>query len=271
MTDRRLPRIFCCLFLASGLQLIFAEDLVGGTHPFSDEPVSPTIPWIQYGNAFVQEYQIPLALAKQCVPSEFKVVETRAGSGVTIGSLYIAKYDNRSSVEYSELIFICATVEYKGQKGKWVSSIYVDNKIAQKAGIEVWGLPKQLATFQWTQSPSSGVERVVVTDQQAPDITVLDASFHDRSPIIPSMHQTVRTFSVINQSTLTSTILLSDTEQKYGVKPLEKKSNVYNVSSQSPLHDYMTESKESFSVEMSDGLFNMTAPRKIPSSARKNI
>ena len=257
-----LPPVFC-LLLCSGLQLTLAKDLVGGTPLFPDDPVSPPIPWVQHGNAFVQEYDIPLALANDCVPAEFKVVETKAGSGVTTGSLYIAKYDNRSSIAYSELIFICATVEYQGQKGNWVSSIYVDNEIAQKAGIDVWGLPKQLATFQWTENPSSGIERVVVMDKKTPEMTVLDGSFHDRSATIPFMHQTVHTFSLVNQTT----ILLSDTVQKYGVKPFMKKNNVYNESSESPLHKYMTESKATVAVEMANGLFNMTAPRKLPSSA----
>ena len=46
-------------------------------------------------------------------------VETKEGSGLTEGSLYIAKYNNQSTIEYSELIFICATVQYEGKKGNY--------------------------------------------------------------------------------------------------------------------------------------------------------
>jgi beta,beta-carotene 9',10'-dioxygenase len=262
MARQKLP-IFCCLLLCWGAQLGVAKDFAaaGANNflPLSNKSDAPTLPWIQRGNAYVQVYEVPLALANQCVPSEFKVVETKAGSGVTSGSLYIVKYDNRSSIEYSELIFICATVEYQGQKGNWVSSIYVDNKIAQQAGIDVWGLPKKLATFEWDR-PSSGVEHVVVTGQAA-GVKVLEASFHDRSITIPFMHQTIHTFGLLAKGT----ILLSDTEQKYGVK-MFLKNNVYNVSSQSPLHKYMAGSKGTTKVEMSDGWFNMSVPRKILSS-----
>ena len=262
MVRHRLP-IFCFLLQCCCVKLVFAKDFVDGTSnflPLPNDSASPALPWIQRGNAFAQGYKVPLALAKQCVPSEFKVVETLPGSGFTSGALYIAKYDNRSSIAYSELIFQCATVEYRGHKASWIAAIFVDNVIAQQAGIEVWGLPKKLATFQWGQDPSSGMEHVVVTDQHG--VTVLDASFRDRSPTIPAMQQTVHTFGIVNQST----VLLSDTKQKYGVKPILR-NNVYNVSSQSPLHEYMAGSKATAEkVEMSDGLFNMTAPIALPPS-----
>lgn len=265
MVRHRLP-IFCFLLQCCCVQLVFAKDFVDGASnflPLPNDSASPALPWIQRGNAFVQGYKVPVALAKQCVPSEFKVVETLPGSGFTAGALYIAKYDNRSSVEYSELILQCATVEYQGHKGIWIGAIYVDNVIAQQMGIEVWGLPKKLATFQWGQEPSSGMEHVVITDPHG--VMVLDALFHDRSPTIPPIHHTIHTFGIVNQTT----ILLSDTQQKYGVKPILR-DNVYNVSSQSPLYKYITEAKATAEkVEMSDGLFNMTAPRELPPSTHK--
>ena len=86
----------------------------------------PSPPWVQKGNAYVQVFDVPLSVAKKCVPSDFNIVETKEGSGLTEGSLYIAKYNNQSTIEYSELIFICATVQYEGKKGNWVHAIYVD-------------------------------------------------------------------------------------------------------------------------------------------------
>ena len=95
----------------------------------------PSPPWVQKGNAYVQVFDVPLSVAKECVPSDFNIVETKEGSGLTEGSLYIAKYNNQSTIEYSELIFICATVQYEGKKGNWVHAIYVDNEMAKDAGI----------------------------------------------------------------------------------------------------------------------------------------
>ena len=223
--------------------------------------LSPPLPWAQHGDAYVQVFDVPLSLAKECIPENFDVVETKPESGVTQGSLYIAKYDNRSAVEYNELIFICATVEYEGHRGNWVSSIFVDNKIAQEAGINVWGLPKKLATFEWDRATSPNIQHVVVKDASTGSL-VIDAAFDDKAVKIPFMHQTIQTFGRKSAEN----VLVSETEQKYGVKMLGDV--ILNVPSSSPLFSVIDGSQRKAKVEMVDGLFNMTAPSAIEYIAR---
>ena len=145
----------------------------------------PSPPWVQKGNAYVQVFDVPLSVAKECVPSDFNIVETKEGSGLTEGSLYIAKYNNQSTIEYSELIFICATVQYEGKKGNWVHAIYVDNDMAKDAGINVWGLPKKRATFEWDRNTSPELQHVVVdvTNNEAAAV-IIDATFNDNTVAI---------------------------------------------------------------------------------------
>ena len=37
----------------------------------------PSPPWVQKGNAYVQVFDVPLSVAKECVPSDFNIVETK--------------------------------------------------------------------------------------------------------------------------------------------------------------------------------------------------
>jgi carotenoid cleavage dioxygenase-like enzyme len=222
----------------------------------------PSPPWVQKGNAYVQVFDVPLSVAKKCVPSDFNIVETKEGSGLTEGSLYIAKYNNQSTIEYSELIFICATVQYEGKKGNWVHAIYVDNEMAKDAGINVWGLPKKMATFEWDRNTSPELQHVVVKDATNNEeaAVIIDATFNDNAIKIPLMHQIINTYGISVKDT--KTLLYSATEQKYGVKLL--KEAILNVPSTSPLSmlknsDTVLKTK----VEMVDGLFNMTAPTSI--------
>jgi hypothetical protein len=60
-------------------------------------------------------------------------------------------------LEYSELIVISSLVSYSGKFGGWVSHIYVDHADSVAGGREIWGLPKELAEFTWTQGDRPSV------------------------------------------------------------------------------------------------------------------
>ena len=170
-------------------------------------------PWLQRGNAYVQVFDIPADVARQYVPAEFDIVASK--DGFTEGSLYIANYNNQSTLEYNELIFICAQVQYQGNKGGWIHSIYVDNEKAQEAGINVWGLPKKMATFSYDRNTDPNMQHIVVKDKSSATL-VVDASFEDKAMKIPFMHQTVASFGVDQHDP--SVLYHSETKQKYGVK-----------------------------------------------------
>ena len=139
-----------------------------GAPAVDDKGPFPSPPWLQRGNAYVQVFDVPADVARQCVPAEFDIVTSK--DGFTEGSLYIANYNNQSTLEYNELIFICAQVQYQGNKGGWIHSIYVDNEKAQEAGINVWGLPKKMATFSYDRNTDPNMQPVSYTHLTLPTI-----------------------------------------------------------------------------------------------------
>ena len=104
-------------------------------------------PWTLkgYGLQILQIMEIDSVRA--LIPSEFKIISV--GFGKTIGGVYLASYESGSTLEYHELIVSPALVRYGNQSGGWISHIYVDHPDSVAGGREIWGLPKELATFEW--------------------------------------------------------------------------------------------------------------------------
>jgi hypothetical protein len=81
------------------------------------------------------------------IPAELEVVSLFPGK--TIGGIYVSSYGTGSTLQYSELIIASAIVRYGSRLGAWISHIYVDNPASVAGGQEIWGLPKELAVFEW--------------------------------------------------------------------------------------------------------------------------
>jgi len=220
----------------------------------------PAVPWNQKGHAFVQELEIDVEVARKVVPQKFAIVETKPGSGITMGSLYLAHYTNSSTVEYNEMFFIIATVRYTvgGATGSWIANCFVDSKDAQEAGIGVWGIPKQLAQFSWsTQGELSDIK---VTQNGA---TVIAVNFTDVRIKIPMPSATQKSFGIFSNGQ----VLASSTKQTYSVGLIKQAS--VRVPSSSPLASmWPTDSSRlTTKVTMGSGTFDMTPPEKLASPA----
>ena len=115
-------------------------------HPIMEtEPKYPPAPWRLTGSAVVS---VQLARARTArIPPELKVL--RVWPGMTVGGIYLARYGPGSTLEYGELIVFSAVVRAGGRVGGWVSHIYVDSAESMAGGREIWGLPKELAEFEW--------------------------------------------------------------------------------------------------------------------------
>ena len=94
--------------------------------------------------------------------------------------------------------------------------------MAKDAGINVWGLPKKMATFEWDRNTSPELQHVVVKDvtNKEEAAVIIDATFNDNAIKIPLMHQIINTYGISVKDT--KTLLYSATEQKYGVKLLKE-------------------------------------------------
>jgi acetoacetate decarboxylase len=116
----------------------------------------PPAPWRLWGEAIVTLRAVSLDTARALTPAGLRVVPVLPGK--TLAALYCARYGSRSTLSYHELIVAPALVCSKGRVGFWISHIYVDDPASMAAGREIWGLPKELAKFEW--APKQGYARV---------------------------------------------------------------------------------------------------------------
>lgn len=110
-------------------------------HPY------PPAPWHLQGIAFQSFLPIPLEQARLAVPRDLELVPIFPG--YTLGSLYLSRYEVGSILIYSELIVACGFAQFNGKTAAWISHIYVDSPNSVAGGRQIWGLPKELAHFDW--------------------------------------------------------------------------------------------------------------------------
>lgn len=107
----------------------------------------PQAPWTLKGYAISTLHLTDVDKIQNLIPKELKIFSVFPGK--TVGAVYLSYYGSGSVLEYSELIVAPAIVSYQGKIGPWVSHIYVDNADSVAGGREIWGLPKEMATFSW--------------------------------------------------------------------------------------------------------------------------
>jgi hypothetical protein len=107
----------------------------------------PPAPWQLYGNVFATLQPLNVERSREFIPAEFQIIPVLPGK--TLGGLYFARYEGNSTLIYSELIVLAGLVRYRHQWGAWISHIYVDNPASVAGGRNIWGLPKELAEFEW--------------------------------------------------------------------------------------------------------------------------
>lgn len=107
----------------------------------------PAPPWTLRGFAMQTLQPIDIDRARLYVPSELEIVSFFPGK--TLGGIYVSTYGTGSALQYSELIVVSAFTRQDNRFGAWISHIYVDNPDSVAGGREIWGLPKELADFEW--------------------------------------------------------------------------------------------------------------------------
>lgn len=119
----------------------------------------PQAPWTLKGFAFQTLHLIDLAKASPFISPALEIVLVAPGK--TLGGVYLSNYGAGSSLEYSELIVVAGLVKREQTIGAWVSHIYVDNPDSVAGGQEIWGMPKELAAFDW----QTGAQQVIVQQE----------------------------------------------------------------------------------------------------------
>ena len=110
----------------------------------------PTPPWTLKGYAFQNFHWVKIEQVSAVIPKELEIVAILPGK--TLASVYFSAYTSGSVLEYNELIIAPAFVRYKNKTGSWISHIYVDHPDSVAGGREIWGLPKEMADFTWTET-----------------------------------------------------------------------------------------------------------------------
>lgn len=162
----------------------------------------PQPPWTLQGYALTTLQLLDIKKVRPLIPSELNIISVLPGK--TVGGVYLSKYNASSALEYSELIIIAGFLTYKGKFGGWVSHIYVDNPDSVAGGREVWGLPKELAQFTWTENS--------VTVSQA-DNLLCKLDYHRQSLGLP-LKLSASAFSCLNSNLA---IFPAIVESKFGL------------------------------------------------------
>jgi acetoacetate decarboxylase len=122
----------------------------------------PSAPWRLSGNAIAIVRLTPIERIAPLVPNTLRVVPILPGR--TLSIFYVARYTAASTLSYHECIVAPALVRRGARVGAWISNIYVDSELSMQAGREIWGLPKQIASFDWRWEERG---RVAMTHEEA--------------------------------------------------------------------------------------------------------
>ncbi len=112
----------------------------------------PQAPWKLKGHGFLALHWVDIDRVRPFIPQHLQIFSFFPGK--TLGGVFIGSYEDGSTLRYSELIAVPALIHYQGKIGTWISHIYVDNPDSVAGGRAIWGLPKEMAQFEW-ETPSS--------------------------------------------------------------------------------------------------------------------
>ncbi|MBV9849148.1 MAG: acetoacetate decarboxylase family protein [Armatimonadetes bacterium] len=106
----------------------------------------PPAPWSLHGWSVQAVQWLEVNRVRALVPPEVQIVAF--GPGRALGGLYLATYEAGSTLEYHELMTL-VLARHRRRWGAWVLDIFVDDARSMAGGRGIWGLPKEMATFQW--------------------------------------------------------------------------------------------------------------------------
>ncbi|MBX9653000.1 acetoacetate decarboxylase family protein [bacterium] len=113
----------------------------------------PSAPWNLAGCGVQTLQWVDVRDVRKLVPPELSIVQFLPGK--TLGVVAFAHYGPGSVLEYDELIIAPAVVRQGAKFGVWITHIYVDHPVSLHGGREIWGVPKELATFEWQDNGDS--------------------------------------------------------------------------------------------------------------------
>jgi hypothetical protein len=118
-------------------------------------------PWHLQGDGYV----LPCKFSRAFVEAHAFVPPPLAGKfHGGMGVVMLIDYQHSDVGPYRELLFIPGRFRYRGKLCYSVTKIYVSTRASLVNGRENWGIPKQLAEFEF-EKESGGIERVRVSQE----------------------------------------------------------------------------------------------------------
>lgn len=102
-------------------------------------------PWILQGDAFLLNYWLSSAFIEQSTP--FKLSASRFGRMIQV---MLVRYQHSPIGAYDELLLLDHPL-FTDSKLHTIPKIYVSTQISVNHGQQYWGIPKELACFEWRE------------------------------------------------------------------------------------------------------------------------
>lgn len=115
-------------------------------------------PWNLTGNAYIMVYKF----SKKFVQENGFMADYQQDRFLGyVGTVMLVDYKTSAVGAYRELLFIPGMFTFNWKKMFSITKIYVSSQDSVYNGIENWGIPKELADFDWQQN-SDGSEDIIV-------------------------------------------------------------------------------------------------------------
>ncbi len=134
----------------------------------------PPAPWRLRGQLFLSTWLVPVA---KCQVSLAQGLEPRAVAGRVLVMTAAVHYQEGSVLSYHEVF---AALSARRRDARWtgmtVPFIWVDSERSLRGGRELWGVPKELARFDFQHAPD-GLTATSSDEQGRP---ILEATYRGR-------------------------------------------------------------------------------------------
>ena len=155
----------------------------------SDTPLTHLPPWQLRGDAFILNYWLSPSFIQQA--QMFRLATSALGRVVQV---LLVRYHDSPVGPYDELLILDHPLWSKKRLSS-IPKIYVSTDISVIHGQKLWGIPKELAKFEWQQHDNEVVCTIEV-EQQKMQIRLkksrLQRSFYINSHHIPAAMLQIR-------------------------------------------------------------------------------
>lgn len=161
-------------------------------------------PWTLTGRGCILVYRFPHAWALR----HGNIPPSRASSFLGgVGAVMLVDYAESDCGPYRELLFVPG--KFRGRDGKSrysITKIFVSTQVSVDSGVKNWGIPKELAAFEWTRDGNAEHVRVVQGDMPVAEFKLSSsiASMQLTTSFVPEAWRTLEQTGVNGETLLTT-------------------------------------------------------------------